>query len=51
MYNNKRKTGKYDLSWQSHKNYIIYKILQLLCKITFIYQLWRWQGNRTVLIL
>ena len=51
MHNNKRKMGKYDLSQQSRKNYITYKILQLLCKITFIYQPWRWQGNITVLIL
>lgn len=51
MYNNQRKMGKYDLSWQSHKNDITYKILQLLCKITFIYQPWRWQRNITVLIL
>lgn len=35
MHNNKRKMGKYDLSWQSCKNYIVYKILQLLRKITF----------------
>lgn len=34
--------GKYDLSWQSCKNYIAYKILQPLYEVTFIRQPWRW---------